>query len=93
MLALRQLSKSRLTGVQAEVFSADAGNVQAVVKLTRTNTDYAKRAFVAMVLARHFLFTIPSRRQPVADPGSLAHEQRVLRILNDAKATRSCTEL
>ncbi|CAE7467832.1 unnamed protein product [Symbiodinium pilosum] len=47
-------------GVQAEVFSASvAGNGQAVIKLSRTNTDYAQR--------------------------SLAHERRVLQILNDAK--------
>lgn len=31
-------------GVQAEVFSADAGDRHAVVKLSRTNTDYAKRS-------------------------------------------------
>ncbi|CAE7663995.1 unnamed protein product [Symbiodinium sp. CCMP2592] len=31
-------------GVQAEVFSADTSNGQAVVKLSRTNTDYAKRS-------------------------------------------------
>jgi len=46
-------------GVQAEVFSADtASNRQAVVKLSRANTDYAMH--------------------------SLAHERRVLQVLNDA---------
>ena len=45
--------------MQAEVFSADtASNRQAVVKLSRANTDYAMH--------------------------SLAHERRVLQVLNDA---------
>ena len=66
------------------MFSADAGDKQAVVKLSRTNTDYAKRDPTADHDWTMTRLELREGRKTVL--GSLEHERKILKILNDAKA-------